>query len=252
MAPGPAAGATVVGRAAVPTGDCMGGFTRLQTATALYTVPSVGVLTSWSFAAGTTPRQLRLKVGRSTGGANFTIVGESPFETVTANASGTFPVRIPVQGGDVLGHYETTNGRCSMASAGFAFHYVMVDQPSGSSATFEGPVTNIEVPLAANLEPDADRDGFGDETQDACDIGAKTQLPCACKNRPATIAGGPGRDRLKGTPAADIIDGLGGKDTIKGRKGNDIICGGPGKDRIIGGPGKDKLVGGPGKDTQVQ
>lgn len=184
--PGSAAGATVIGRANTPTtgGPCLGGFTRLQIATALYTVSLPGVLTSWSFAAAANPPQLRLKVGRPTGDTNFTIVGESPVETMTANTLRTFQIRIPVQAGDVLGQYQATDGHCSSGTPGFSYVYVDVDQPFGTNATFTGPVTNTELPLAATLEPDSDRDGFGDETQDQCPTNASTQGPC-----PASPAG---------------------------------------------------------------
>jgi len=179
-APGPAAGATVIGRANTSTtgGVCLGGFTRLQIATALYTVPLPGVLTSWSFAAAASPPQLRLKVGRPAGGMSFAIVGESPVETMTANTLRTFQIRIPVQAGDVLGSYQATDGHCSSGSAGFSYVYVNVDQPFGTTAPFSGPVTNTEIPLAAILEPDADQDNFGDETQDQCPTNATTQGPC--------------------------------------------------------------------------
>ena len=34
--------------------------------------------------------------------------------------------------------------------------------------------------MNATIEPDADHDGFGDETQDACPTSAATALLCAC------------------------------------------------------------------------
>jgi hypothetical protein len=38
--------------------------------------------------------------------------------------------------------------------------------------------TNAIMLANADIEPDADRDGFGDETQDACPINAATQGAC--------------------------------------------------------------------------
>jgi hypothetical protein len=47
--------------------------------------------------------------------------------------------------------------------------YVMGnDIPPGTTATFNPPVANVQVDVAASLEPDVDGDGFGDETQDRC------------------------------------------------------------------------------------
>jgi RTX calcium-binding nonapeptide repeat (4 copies) len=68
---------------------------------------------------------------------------------------------------------------------------------------------------------------------------------------PATLRGGPGRDRLVGGGAADKIIGGGGNDVLGGRRGDDWIFGGPGDDSLFGGPGDDQLRGGPGDDTTV-
>jgi hypothetical protein len=87
---------------------------------------------------------------------------------------------------------------------------------------------------------------------DLCPASPTIEAACSCKGRTATIAGGPGPDRLRGTSGADVIAGLGGRDKLKGRGGNDLICGGAGADRLIGGPGADTLVGGPGRDREIQ
>lgn len=68
---------------------------------------------------------------------------------------------------------------------------------------------------------------------------------------PATLRGGPGRDRLTGGGASDKIIGGSDHDVLSGRRGNDWIYGGPGSDRLLGGPGDDQLRGGPGKDGLV-
>jgi hypothetical protein len=62
---------------------------------------------------------------------------------------------------------------------------------------FAGPIGSIGVTAAnaqrllnvsATIEPDADKDGFGDETQDGCPTDPTQQLPCA----PGTTPGGSG------------------------------------------------------------
>lgn len=65
---------------------------------------------------------------------------------------------------------------------------------------------------------------------------------------PATLRGGPGRDRLIGGSVADKIIGGSGDDVLVGRGGDDLLLGGPGSDRLIGGAGDDQLRGGPGTD----
>jgi Ca2+-binding RTX toxin-like protein len=68
---------------------------------------------------------------------------------------------------------------------------------------------------------------------------------------PATLRGGPGRDRLTGGSVADKIIGGPGNDTLSGRRGDDLLIGGPGDDHLIGGPGDDRLQGGPGADLLI-
>jgi Ca2+-binding RTX toxin-like protein len=105
----------------------------------------------------------------------------------------------------------------------------------------------------ADVEPDCDKDGLGDETQD------QNLSTCpTCKGKRATIVGTNGNDVRSGTPGRDVIVGLGGQDKLSGNAGNDLVCGGKGKDNLYGGKGKDallgqgakdKLHGGGGKDT---
>lgn len=68
---------------------------------------------------------------------------------------------------------------------------------------------------------------------------------------PATLRGGPGRDRLIGGGVSDKILGGPGADFASGRRGDDWIAGGPGNDHLVGGPGNDHLQGGPGEDILV-
>src|SRR3954454_15275265 len=60
---------------------------------------------------------------------------------------------------------------------------------------------------------------------------------------PATIAGTPGNDTLRGTEGPDVIVGLGGNDRIIGLGGDDVICGDLGNDRIDAGAGSDSVLG---------
>jgi Ca2+-binding RTX toxin-like protein len=152
------------------------------------------------------------------------------------------------------------------------------EPPKGSTQTTTDLLSGFRILIAANVEPDSDRDGFGDETQDQCPTNATIQGPCpqplapppTCKGKPATIVGTSGNDVRNGTSGEDVMVGLAGNDKLSGLAGNDLICGGEGKetlnggkgndklygeagrDTLKGGPGKDKLRGGPGKDKQFQ
>src|SRR4051812_33195653 len=67
-----------------------------------YSVPSDGVVTSWSFLPDSAGATLKLKAARKNDDGTYTVIGESDNQTVTG-ATGTFPARIPVRAGDIIG-----------------------------------------------------------------------------------------------------------------------------------------------------
>ena len=146
-----------------------------------YAAPSAGVITSWSYQASEGPVHIKLKVGRAAGTNSFLIVGESAVGVAAATSLNSFPARISVQTGDVIGITPVTNGLpCIRAMAGYSYSaYVMGDdvQP-GTTATFNPPVGNVQLDVLARLEADADQDAFGDETQDQCPGTAGPQNGC--------------------------------------------------------------------------
>jgi hypothetical protein len=81
-------------------------------------------------------------------------------------------VRIPVAGGDLLG--QTTGPvdgvACVKATvpAGDTWRVLLTDPAVGTTPTFGAPVAMRRENISAVVEPDADGDGFGDETQDLC------------------------------------------------------------------------------------
>lgn len=81
---------------------------------ASYTVPTAGVLTSWSTNEGPGGGPLGLKVFRPVGGS-YLVVGQDGPRSLTRNALNTFPVNIPVQAGDVLGVAVPANSPSSCA-----------------------------------------------------------------------------------------------------------------------------------------
>jgi hypothetical protein len=172
---GPAGAATKIGETFVPTGTCSPR-TRIQTTFpgAQYAAPFAGVITSWSFqsSSGGGGSPLRLKVGRSAGGGNFTIVGESDNKNIPdADAFFTFPARISVQAGDVIGTTAVPASvfLCMRSATGFVVSQgpFAEDVAVGAPAVFT-PANDQQLDVSAMLEPDSDSDGFGDETQDKC------------------------------------------------------------------------------------
>jgi len=179
----------------------------------------------------------------------------------TAFASGiaTHDARLPITAGQFIGVDIPCNANAAMRQT------LQVGMSTGATGRGFGPeLTNGGSPRSPNIsfgsdgavlinadvEPDCDGDGFGDETQDSnlssCAPGTTT---ATCKGKPATIVGTEGSDVRKGTSGKDVIVGLGGNDKLSGLAGNDVICGGAGKDTLKGGKGKDTLLGQQGKDT---
>jgi hypothetical protein len=145
------------------------------------TAPGAGVITKWKSSLGA-PVSIphTLKVLRQNGPNTVQVVGEDS-ESITGGQN-TFDARIPVQAGDRLGLFGSS-----------ALGTLFCDEPGtpeDSFGAFEGgasvgqTVTFVQVsdeagiPVAAILEPDADNDGYGDETQDKCPQNAAVQTPC--------------------------------------------------------------------------
>ncbi|HEX7293909.1 MAG TPA: hypothetical protein VF259_05140, partial [Solirubrobacterales bacterium] len=153
------------------------------------TAPSAGVITQVKvriaapipFAIPTTVKALH-----SAGGSLFTVVGQT---TVQASAGlSTAGARIPVQAGDRLALHgqpfsfegspvPSLSFYCEGTGDGSILGATPGEPGPGATAEF-GAVEEGRVPLAAVLEPDADNDGYGDETQDQCPQSASTQSPC--------------------------------------------------------------------------
>jgi hypothetical protein len=177
-----AANASVtIGQLFTPT-SCVAG-TALQTGVSdgdSYTVPSPGVITSWSFDDGETiVPNLTFKVARRVSGDDYSIVGTSAAAAQTANTVSTYPARISVKAGDVIGEFEG-GGDCGVSTTSASDTYEWIDtvnEPLNSTITYQ-PLDEIRFPVSARIEPDADSDTFGDETQDKCSTNASTQGPC--------------------------------------------------------------------------
>jgi hypothetical protein len=144
--------------------------------------PVSGVLTR--FKVNLSPEApafpVSLKVLRQTGPNTVQIVGEANGNV--AGGPNNLSARIPVQTGDRLGFFSPSTFGAVICKeeggTGVLGGYEGGGSP-GASATFVSiPVTEARVPLSAVIEPDADNDGFGDETQDGCPQSATTQTAC--------------------------------------------------------------------------
>jgi hypothetical protein len=181
--PGSAAAAVTLGSTFAPTEECTAGATYAQTSSSVnsYVAPTDGVITSWAHRADAAPPELRFRVVRQFGETNyFALVGESASTPQAANELNEFPVRIPVKGGDVIGLFlgPSTAYHCSSATGKTADVWYYALGSVGTETLFVGPQSTYKFDVSAQLEPDVDGDGFGDETQDLCPSNASTQGPC--------------------------------------------------------------------------
>jgi hypothetical protein len=185
----PAAAATEVGNGCIGNSSAAGtavGLANGPTSPLPATIPSNGVITSWRVTVEELPEGFSatetLKVFRPAGPKQFRVVGESasvPLES----GSKTYPTRIPVLAGDHIGGALFTGGitgslLCETTDPGNRVGLIIGDVPNGSTGGVAGEEPEYQLPLLVFVEPDADNDGFGDETQDGCPQSALTQAPC--------------------------------------------------------------------------
>lgn len=99
---------------------------------------------------------------------------EAALETPITEAAG----RVPVAKGQHLAVDTTKSIAAMYDSSGSKFSYVFAPPlVEGSGARGSNEATG-ELLVAATIEPDADKDGFGDETQDRCPTQSTTQGDC--------------------------------------------------------------------------
>jgi hypothetical protein len=257
--------------------------------------PITGVVVRWRVGDGV--GQLTFRVARPAGNTypgdnTHTGGGRSAPVTITAAPSdvgeppviSTFPTRLPISAGDHIGVDLTASSRVGFRDRGGAEVAVFFPPLGvGERRASDFVLDDFEVLVNADVEPDADRDGFGDETQDQCSTDPTTQGLCRgrCANlrvgtaRADTLvadvgkddldggsgrdqmSGGAGADRLRGGSAGDRGSGGAGRDRISGGSGNDrmdggsandVVSGGAGRDRLSGASGRDRLDGGSGAD----
>jgi hypothetical protein len=157
------------------------------------TVPSAGVITRWEHDARDIDNALlKLKVlrplGSLFGNAPFLAVGESAYGDVAEPTLHSFLTRIPVQALDRVGAATASNAGGAPPAC-----YVQTNNsdeiygaPDFSTTATLSPSTGNRVNVRAFLEPDADGDKYGDETQDSCPTDATVWTgPCPV---PATAA----------------------------------------------------------------
>jgi uncharacterized repeat protein (TIGR01451 family) len=188
------AGATVsqasftIGQTTGATDNCGSNQSFVQRSTAgapSYVAQSAGVIVSWNYLAGASAPDVKLKVyALKTAPDIWTLRAESSRKAggsgageVHANALNTFTESpgIPIAAGEHLGMtgFGGSSGMGCIEATGNSSDAVRVCcSPPGDTVmgdnTFLGELPNTKADVSAVVEPDADGDLYGDETQDSC------------------------------------------------------------------------------------
>jgi hypothetical protein len=143
--------------------------------------PTGGVITKWktTLLSGAASIPQILKVLRLTGPNTVQVVGEQS-GAITGGLN-TIDTRIPIQAGDRLGLFgPSASGTlfCELPGPEDTFGAFLGSIGPGTTTAYVEVVDEAGIPVAAIVEPDADNDGYGDETQDKCPQLASFQTPC--------------------------------------------------------------------------
>jgi hypothetical protein len=192
---GQASAATVVGSNCAANTSSLGSVVSLKNPPGYpvpSAIPSAGVITSWTFSLGlplppAVQVSEQLKVFAPTGVANqLKVVGESSLSPVGAGTT-ILPTRIPVQNGDLLGSIVVVSDEgkveqgalfCETKDPGDEIAVVPGNPVTGTTVSTVATQAGYQNPITVSVEPDADGDGYGDETQDKCPTDASTQGAC--------------------------------------------------------------------------
>lgn len=181
-------GSVTIGNARTPESNQCAGSTFIQATSAgnSHVVPADGVVTSFRFVQGgdradTITFKLAHKSATDPAPNAYSIVATTPVITPGPGGLIDQSVRMPARAGDVLGLYLTgssTDCAFNTPSAQDALIYVGGNAGIGPMAGATGLLPTLGIAVAATWEPDTDRDGFGDVSQDACTTDVTTQGPC--------------------------------------------------------------------------
>ena len=160
-----------IGNASIPSGS--------QAAGGL-TAPAAGVVVRWRLKHATAASDITVRLVVM--GGNTVRARGSAEDLPTTAATDTFTTRLPITAGDRVTVSATgPAGRWLPAiyqdnqSSRHQWHPQLAD---GETRAPDVTYANYEVLLNADVEADADGDGYGDETQDACPSKASTQGAC--------------------------------------------------------------------------
>jgi hypothetical protein len=183
-------GSDLQGQRTAPSAGCGGGgCLRIQaTVGGVSTAaPFDGVVVRWRVLdAGSGAYRVRVLVPKPDPGPgikSYTVLHSSPEESITSPSQplfsqiSTFPARLPIPAGAYVGLRVPSIQNLGFQESGGAATYIQTND-GGDGLTVSGMSHNGTTLYDADIEPDADHDGYGDLTQDKCASDASTQGAC--------------------------------------------------------------------------
>jgi hypothetical protein len=145
----------------------------------MYEAPFDGVITSWGSQGWFDSMGFKV-VRMGVGGAFTVLAADGPRAYTGSGGLQTYPVRFPVRQGDVLAIQipSFANALCFHGDTGDAIGWNTGDIRPGSSSSVQSSRSDQKLPVQATIERDADGDGYGDATQDACPTDPSTHGQC--------------------------------------------------------------------------
>lgn len=172
-------------------------------------LPFDGVVVRWRVLSSHSD-QFRIRVLSPQAGSGLKVLGSSPVESVSVTPSPpigkltSFETRLPIPAGSYVGLASPTKSLAPIAlhasgASATEFH----DANDGSTIGEAGTARPWEVAYDADVEPDADHDGYGDITQDSCpEAGAVHDG--ACPRKPITAGPPPSKPHAKAPKIASV------------------------------------------------
>jgi hypothetical protein len=158
-----------IGCSSSPDARCT--FANTQVPGAVLTAPFDGVVVRWRIRGTNATGNMRIRILRPAGGTQFTGAGTGTFESVPPEVESLFPAKLPIRQGDLIGvdipADPSVPAVARRSTAGGQFQYWFPEYlADGATTPSFGTNSNETILLNADIEPDCDSDGFGDETQD--------------------------------------------------------------------------------------
>jgi hypothetical protein len=139
--------------------NCAGEFdlqTGVDSGTSFEVPAGNWIVTSWSTHANSAGGSMSSMIFRPAGSGSYTVVSETPVESLAASVLNTFPTNVHVQGGDLLGFWATGGAACA-TTTGLPLDINPANFPSSQPAVGDTvtpiPFPGYRINISATLIP---------------------------------------------------------------------------------------------------